>query len=391
MADRKLRMVDLFAGWGGFTEGAEQAGHRVVWAANHWDLAVTAHALNHPKTTHVLQDLNNADWRMLPQYDVLLASPACQGHSTASQPKRREFHEVMRATAFAVVECCETTRPEAFIVENVEFFRRWPLYPLWKQSLVELGYDVTENLVTATDHGVPQRRVRLFVVGTLRAGHYEYQPPGRKKEPSFGPCVQWAKGRWRSFGEVSSGKRKRIEAGLKRHGKRFIGQDVTGHRGIPLSEPIRTITTKDQWWVVKGGNRVRNLTVREVARAMGFPDSYTWPEGTTRTNQMVGLGNAVCPPVAKDLIRDVAKLVTAAKRSRKGRPRRAVPPPSSPTAGLEQPLPELPNLFELVARRKIKALPGGRPLNPGDLRPLGDGHTGYPWPGGRPVADDTAW
>jgi len=358
-------MVDLFAGWGGFTEGAEQAGHRVVWAANHWDLAVTAHALNHPKTTHVLQDLNNADWRMLPEYDVLLASPACQGHSTASQPKRREFHEVMRATAFAVVECCEKTRPEAFIVENVEFFRRWSLYPLWRQSLVELGYDVTENLVTATDHGVPQRRTRLFVIGTLRAGPYEYAAPRRgKKEPAFGPSIQWNKGKWRAFREVSSGKQRRIQAGLKRFGKRFIGQDVTGHQGIPVTEPIRTITTKDQWWVVKGGDQVRNLTVREVARAMGFPDDYAWPEGVTRTNQMVGLGNAVCPPVARDLIADVAKMVTEAKKTRRTRPRRKVPAPSSPTAGLEKPLPEVPNMFELVARRRIKALPGGRSLNP---------------------------
>lgn len=35
-----MRAVDLFAGWGGFTCAAEQAGVSVVWAANHWPLAV---------------------------------------------------------------------------------------------------------------------------------------------------------------------------------------------------------------------------------------------------------------------------------------------------------------------------------------------------------------
>lgn len=355
-------MVDLFAGWGGFTEGAERAGHQVVWAANHWDLAVTAHALNHPQTVHVLQDLTNADWRMLPQYDVLLASPACQGHSSASQPKRREFHEVMRATAFAVVECCEETRPEALIVENVEFFRRWSLYPLWKAALEELGYDLTENLVTATDHGVPQRRVRLFILGTLRGGPVAYEKPKRRQEPAFGPCIEWRKGTWRTFDEVSSGKRQRIEAGLRRLGKRFVGQDTTGHQGIPITEPIRTITTKDQWWVVKGGNKVRNLTVREVARAMGFPDSYTWPEDTSRTNQMVGLGNAVCPPVATDLVRQMATAVERAKRARRPRPKRRVPPPASPTAGLQQ-FGDQPNLFEFAARRRARR---GNPPAPWD-------------------------
>lgn len=35
----KLKAIDLFAGAGGFTEGADLAGVSVVWAANHWDLA----------------------------------------------------------------------------------------------------------------------------------------------------------------------------------------------------------------------------------------------------------------------------------------------------------------------------------------------------------------
>ena len=50
------RAVDLFAGWGGFTEGAERVpGVDVLWAANHWPLAVEAHALNHPGTAHSCQ------------------------------------------------------------------------------------------------------------------------------------------------------------------------------------------------------------------------------------------------------------------------------------------------------------------------------------------------
>lgn len=47
-----MKAIDLFAGGGGFTEGAQQAGCEVVWAANHWPAAVATHALNHPHTEH---------------------------------------------------------------------------------------------------------------------------------------------------------------------------------------------------------------------------------------------------------------------------------------------------------------------------------------------------
>ena len=48
-------------------------------------------------------DLRQADWTTLPEYDLLCASPACQGHSPASQPRRRLYHDALRATAFAVI------------------------------------------------------------------------------------------------------------------------------------------------------------------------------------------------------------------------------------------------------------------------------------------------
>lgn len=92
--------------------------------------------------------------------------------------------------------------------------------------------------------------------------------------------------------------------GRKNFGRRFLTQHVTGHPGVPLDEPIRTITTKDQWALVDG-DIYRPLTVRETARAMGFPDSYRWPDGSSRRDCMTGLGNAVCPPVAKALIERV--------------------------------------------------------------------------------------
>jgi DNA (cytosine-5)-methyltransferase 1 len=155
-----MRAVDLFAGWGGFTLGAELAGVRVVWAANHWPLAVEAHRANHPHVEHVCQDLRQADWAALPTFDMLLASPACQGHSTASQPRRRARHDAMRATAWAVVDCAEVTAPRAIVVENVPSFLRWQLFDLWCAAIARLGYAIDVRTLRASRHGVPQRRDR---------------------------------------------------------------------------------------------------------------------------------------------------------------------------------------------------------------------------------------
>lgn len=294
-----MRAIDLFAGAGGFTSGATMAGADVVYAANHWPFAVETHSMNHPSTRHECQDLRQADWTALPAYELLLASPACQGHSQASQPKRRAYHDAMRATAWSVVDCADVTSPRAIVVENVLDFRRWRLFPEWRAALVKLGYVLTELEVRASHHGVPQRRDRLFIVGTRGAVPFL---PRAMHETAFGPFVEWDAAGWRDVAKASPGVRERIDRARRNHGPRCLTQHVTGHPGVSLHEPIRTITTKDQWAVVDG-DRYRPLTVRETKRAMGFADDYRFPEGAGRRDCVLALGNAVPPPVARDVVR----------------------------------------------------------------------------------------
>ena len=70
------RVVDYFAGAGGFTLGAVAAGCTVVAAVNHWRLAVDTHARNHPTTDHRCEDLTRFDPRRLrAQIDEALRGP----------------------------------------------------------------------------------------------------------------------------------------------------------------------------------------------------------------------------------------------------------------------------------------------------------------------------
>lgn len=295
-----MKAVDLFAGFGGFTAGAEMAGVRVVYAANHWPLAVQTHELNHPTARHECQDLRQANWSALPNFELLLGSPACQGHSSASQPKRRPHHDAMRATAWSIVDCADVTQPRAIIVENVLAFKAWRLYPTWRAALETLGYRLTELVVDAARHGVPQRRRRLFVVGLRGRKTLTFASPLRA-EPSFGECLEELDpGGWKLVDRASPGARDRIRLAQKRSGKRCLVQHVTGHPGVPLDQAIRTITTKDHWILVDGDG-YRNLTARELMRGMGFADSYELPNAP-RTHLIRGIGNAVAPPVARDLI-----------------------------------------------------------------------------------------
>jgi DNA (cytosine-5)-methyltransferase 1 len=301
-----MRAVDLFAGFGGFTQGAQQAGVEVVWAANHWPLAVEVHAANHPTVQHACQDLRQADWTALPRFDLLLAAPACQGHSTASQPRRRQYHDAMRATAWSVVDCADVTEPAAIVVENVLSFRRWRLYSTWLEALARIGYRMREHVVCATRHGVPQRRERLFLVGTRKAKSIVL-PLSLRVERPFGEFLEEPDpGGWRLISSASPGARERMRGAARRFGRNCcLVQHTTGHRGVPLTEAIRTITTKDHW-VLVAGDAYRPLTLRELARGMGFPDSYSLPD-VGRDPVIRGLGNAVCPPVARDLVRSVAE------------------------------------------------------------------------------------
>lgn len=292
--------VDLFAGGGGFSEGAVMAKCRVVWAANHWPAAVAAHAANHPTTTHVCQDLHQADWRAVPKHSLLLAAPACQGHSIA-RGKDRPHHDTQRSTAWAVVSALEYHRTPYAIVENVPEFVKWALYPMWEASLMALGYAVSPYIIDAADHGVPQNRVRLFLVLSRTTQPLKLTLPKRDPVP-ISSCINWFAGHWSPIESPgrSAATLRRIQNGRRKFGDRFLVAYYSRDNAFrSLDRPIGTLTTSNRYALVDG-DRMRLLTPNELKAAMGFPDSYLLPDDWKLAVHL--LGNAVCPQVACDLI-----------------------------------------------------------------------------------------
>lgn len=307
-----MKAVDYFAGAGGTSTGARIAGAQVVAAANHWPIAVASHKVNHPESAHICQDLNLFDPGKLPDFDTLLASPSCQGHSKA-RGKDAARHDKSRATAWAVVDCAEIRRPDRIVIENVpDFVTKWNLFAVWKSALETLGYNLTVNFLNAKDFGVAQDRPRVILVGyheRLGRTAPEIVSPKLPEKPAI-EVIDFTAGNWRSTSEYVEATQNRIADGRRRGWKRFVCPfygSGSGKISRSLDRPIGTITTLDRWLVVDEAGtseeRGRVLTVDEVREFMSFPKGYHL-EGTRR-DKIMQLGNAVPPLMAAEVIRQV--------------------------------------------------------------------------------------
>ena len=305
-----MRAVDLFAGAGGFSEGARQAGIQVVWAANHEPLAVATHSRNHPETAHSCQDLQLADWTKLPAHELLLASPCCQGHSKA-KGSTKDWSEKSRSTAWCVYSCAVANRPEAIIVENVPEFRDWSedadtgyVFRTWRDlvSRIGPGYHYSDTVVDAADLGVPQHRERLFMVFIRK----DVAAPLQFATPHV-PASSILDDRGLTWSRVQD-KAVTTQAFVRRTAERrfdqgtpflvpYFSKTLKTGLGRDVNRPVGTITTKARYAVVSDCHKwLRMFSIDEYRRAMAFPEGYELPG--TQEAAIKQLGNAVCPPVA---------------------------------------------------------------------------------------------
>jgi DNA (cytosine-5)-methyltransferase 1 len=321
--------VVFFSGAAGSSIGARAAGARVVAGVNHNPLCVAVHAANFPEAQNIQQDLHLYNHASLPFHDGLIASPVCRGNSSASRPGRARAAEVARskghsdaaaaarlasahnaygALPWAIMDSLEVNRPNWFVIENVPEMRDWIFYRDMLRMARRLGYKVTEQLLDALAWGVPQERLRLFIIGTLGPKPIRVRDPRGVKPRPMHDFVDWDGGEWMSFrscpGEKARAQLRRADREFK-GGPAFI-QLVSHRPAFPSSEPLRTMTRQDQVrWVYKG--RYKYPTAREGFNLMGFPGDYVIPDAVAehRTTAWSMAGDAVCPPVMTGIIERV--------------------------------------------------------------------------------------
>jgi DNA (cytosine-5)-methyltransferase 1 len=159
-------LIDLFAGCGGMTRGFADAGFRPVLAIE-WDIAAAAsYGASFPGAKVIAKDIATIGDGEVPEVDVLVGGPPCQGFSGLGKRQPDDVRNVMWREYRRIVHFA---RPKVFVIENVARFLKSPEFAdleaeLKSGSLSEYSY--VAGVLRAEDMGVPQRRHRAFVIGS---------------------------------------------------------------------------------------------------------------------------------------------------------------------------------------------------------------------------------
>ena len=312
-----IRALDIFCGAGGSSAGAYAAGVEIAAGIDMCPLATSTFAANFPDAriiTARLEDLNlDIVKKQIGEIDILLASPECTNHTCAKGGAPRS--EQSRATAMLVVEYARKFRSRWLILENVIHMRPWSRYGELKRELQNLGYDLEEHVLDASDFGVAQTRRRLFLVGDRKEKPVSeiLKRPGRRRSAKsiLDPAGVW------DMSPLFDKRRARATLERAQRGFESLGENASfllvyyssdGSGGWQaLSRPLRTVTTIDRFALVEHNGsypKIRMLQVPELKRAMGFDEEFSLPVGTRRDRVRL-LGNGVCPPVMERVVKSL--------------------------------------------------------------------------------------
>ena len=221
----------------------------------------------------------------IPKFDILCAGFPCQPFNQAGYKKGFSERKDDRGNMFFhICKIIEEKRPKAFFLENVRHILKHDngrTFSIIKEHLEKrLGYSFDYKVVKASDHGLPQHRARVFMVGfrqdSLYSGSHEL-PEFKFPEPTA--LNMTMSDVWE--GECS----------------RKIGFTLrVGGKGSGLND-------RRNWdgYLVDGVEK--RLTTKEGKIMMGFPDSFTFP--VSKTQAMKQLGNSVAVNAVKATAKEI--------------------------------------------------------------------------------------
>ena len=167
LLSQNMKYFSTFSGIGGFELGIgldhECVGYSEI--DKYANIIYKKHFPNHKN----YGDITTIDAEQLPDFDLLVGGFPCQSFSIAG--KRRGFEDTRGTLFFDLARILRATQPSLFVFENVKGLLshdNGKTFSTIITTLNELGYDLQWQVLNSKNHGVPQNRERVFIIGHLR-------------------------------------------------------------------------------------------------------------------------------------------------------------------------------------------------------------------------------
>lgn len=325
-----MNYVDLFSGAGGLSLGFEMAGFNNVFSIEYDKKIAESYKKNFPTHNLLVKDIQEiTDDEIITlqhnqEVDVVIGGPPCQGFSLAGRIGR-SFVEDKRNYLFKeFVRVVKIIDPPMFVMENVARILSHNKGETIKELTNEfkkIGYNVQYKVLQAADYGVPQKRQRIFIVGT------------KNKEFNFPTPIGTTITVKEAIGDLpplKNGERSEVPNHFSmNHSSQMLKKmsyigDGGNRNQIPedlrpktgdIRKYIRYDSQKPSVTVTGDMRKIfhyeqnRALTPRELARLQSFPDSFIFEGNSISIQQQIGnavpplLGYAVAKQVKESLER----------------------------------------------------------------------------------------
>ena len=344
----KVAVIDLFCGMGGFSQGAIEAGAKVVLAVDLWDEALKVHAKNHPDTPikrmtlgekyHFSLFKSEVDkWRKLGYHVHIHGSPPCQALSNASS---RNPEEGMPLVIW-FLDCVKFADPDSWSMENVVPVRK------------RLPEGTPSVILNSADFGVAQTRRRCFagegwvanpshtkdewlgvidvlphLNGLMDSGRADAKTTGinpktGKKEGGSGPLFRELDNPSYTImtsprklvvntdgcGSSNSRRANSVDSDIDKPMKTLRNNEPSIRELIKINglklEALGSNANRKNDKEISKPEKIRSLTIQETLILQGFSSDYDMTVANTQKARWTMIGNAVVPAVAKAVIEGI--------------------------------------------------------------------------------------
>ena len=329
-----MKIVSFFSGAGGLDLGFQQAGFDIIWANEHDKEIWETYEKNHPTTILDKRSIVNIPAEDVPDCDGIIGGPPCQSWSEAGAA--RGIKDKRGQLFYDFIRILEAKQPKFFLAENVSGM----LISKHNEALegikelfrnAGIGYELSFQMLNASDYNVPQDRKRVFFIGIRKDLNFKFEfskekfpkqtlenaisdlidgvlPAKEYNKTNGNECIVpnheymigsfssifMSRNRVRSWGEQSF----TIQAG---------GRHAPIH---PQAPKMKFIEQNIRVFVPGKEDLYRRLSVRECARIQTFPDNFIFYYNNVPVGYKM-IGNAVPVNLAKFLANCIKKQIAA--------------------------------------------------------------------------------